>query len=315
MKNRPLRFVVLGTVLVTGACAPTPLVNRNDGAVIDTFVADARADPVDVPSGGMDVPNRDVPNADAPNADVPNGRVDAAMDVASNDVVPPRDVPNGVDVPNAVDVLNRDASTDVPVIVAPAYSVNTMLMADCDDLSRGEVQVDVVGDDEATAAPIMLPFAFRLYGAPVSHWSATTNGYAQLYADGRGTPSTSYTNTSLPDRAAPPGMLAAFWDDLLVEDPALVRTQTLGMGPERRFVVEWIDVARIVGATTLRFQIKLYESSNVIEYHYCTLNGDSSDGAEATIGLQSLDPAVGDLVGFDAPGTLTEGQRIRFTPR
>ncbi len=315
--------------LAAGCSTPVDNDASTDGAVADSMTTDIRTTPTDVPNRVNDVPNADVPNADVPNIDVvendvvendvvandvPNAVEDAVEDVANTDTPNAIDVADN-DVPNAVDVQRQDVANDGPVVVPPAYTVAPMLMADCDDLARGEVQLDIVDDDAASAAPIALPFAFRLYGTPVSHWSGTTNGYAQLYADGRGTPSTSFSNVSIPGARVPSGMLAAFWDDLVVVDPAVVRTLTLGVGAERRFVIEWFNVDLIDGGTTLQFQIKLYETSNVIEYHYCTLNGDGSDGASATVGLQSVDPAVGDLVGFNAPGTLIQGQRIRFTPR
>lgn len=274
----------------------------------------------DVPNRPNDVPNRpnDVPDNDVQENDVPDNDVQE-NDVPDNDVqendVPNNDVPNN-DVPTPpADAAADAAVNDAPNPVLNRYAVDPMMTADCDDLAMGDVQRDVVDDDSASAAPIALPFAFRLYGTPVTHWSATTNGYAQLYENDRGTPSTDYDNITLPSARAPSGILAAFWDDLTVNDPALVRTATLGMGDTRRFVVEWFNVSRLAARTTLRFQIKLFESTNVIEYHYCTLVGADSDGASATVGLQSVDSMVGDLVGLDTAGTLTENQRIRFTPR
>ena len=92
-----------------------------------------------------------------------------------------------------------------------------------------------------------------------------------------------------------------------------------GFAGARRFVVEWHTVNTIGLEAELRFQIKLFETSDVIEFHYCTMTdldmSDRHSGAEATIGLQNFAGTVASQVSFDTAGTTPTGAWIRFTPR
>ncbi len=199
------------------------------------------------------------------------------------------------------------------------YTVTRMMTGAMCDAMGTFADTGVSGDDDAMTSPVAMPFAFSYYGASASHWSASTNGIAQLWTSSAGAPSSEYSNTALPDMTAPEGMLAAFWDDLTVDSPAVLQTATLGTAPARRFVIEWRDVSSISGDETLRFQIKLFEGSNVIEYHYCSMTtaglDDRHTGESATVGLQNYDGSRGEQVALDTAGTTPTGALIRFTPR
>src|SRR5206468_3544185 len=62
-----------------------------------------------------------------------------------------------------------------------------------------------------------------------------TNGRLGFVAPGASDPA----NTATPA----PATVDAFWDDLVVDASASVRTAVLGTAPNRQFVVEWHDVA------------------------------------------------------------------------
>jgi MYXO-CTERM domain-containing protein len=93
-----------------------------------------------------------------------------------------------------------------------------------------------------------------------------------------------------PTAAAPNNLIAAFWTDIVntVGGGPLV-FQTLGATPNRRLIVQWhnwshIDIFLPFGnePATQRFQIKLFEGSNIIEMHY----GIGIENAAGTVGLQ-----------------------------
>jgi hypothetical protein len=143
----------------------------------------------------------------------------------------------------------------------------------------------------------------------------------QLFASATATATTSYSNTDLNAPSATiPGGLAIFWDDLeinaLARPGALVRHATLGAAPSRRFVLEWFNAGPLGGGTdTMRFQIKLLEGSNIVEYHYCSMMGSTrATGDSASIGLQNLAGSRSLGVSFNMP-TATTGRLIRFIPR
>ncbi len=219
---------------------------------------------------------------------------------------------------------------------APAYNVATEAMASCDDLTMGATDLAVSGDD-STSPTTALPtgFAFTYFGdstAPVTHFSANSNGLAQLHTSAAGVASTSYSNVTLPDAFSPTGALAVLWDDLNVSTTAMgaVRYATLGTGTARRHVIEWINVSPLSDSTArMRFQVKLFETTNVIEYHYCSLTSmDTTStrhtGSSATIGLQNIARTRGQVWSVDGmgggmtrsvgSGTATSPNLIRWTP-
>lgn len=74
------------------------------------------------------------------------------------------------------------------------------------------------------------------------------------------------------------------------------------------------------GAERLRFQVKLFETSGVIELHYCALelNGGSMEqltGSTSTIGLENLAGTEGVQHSFDQANSISSGAALRFVPQ
>ena len=172
-------------------------------------------------------------------------------------------------------------------------------------------------DDSATAlAP--LPFPFTFFGSPASTWSASSNGalsFTSLI--------TTQLGTTIPRTAFPNNFIAVFWDDLNVNLASRVKVLTLGAAPTRRFVVEWSGFGFLagggIGAERLTFQAKLFESTNVVELHYCALqdNGGSISrvsGSDATVGLENSTGLVGVQHSADMANAVNTTTALRFTP-
>lgn len=202
-----------------------------------------------------------------------------------------------------------------------AYTMVPAAVASCDDVSMAIRNPMVVGDDAVTGF-VALPFAFNYHRVAVTHWAANTNGLAQLGVMGD-TPSDSFDDVMLPSAVAPTGAMAVFWDDLNVgAAPQGFRSQVLGAAPNRRFVIEWAN-SHLDVANSLRFQAKLFETSNVIEYHYCAMTGPMGTtlhtGTETTIGLQARDRSNGQTFSsnrLNAIGAVSipVANMIRWTP-
>jgi hypothetical protein len=205
----------------------------------------------------------------------------------------------GSDDPTTRGVFDLDVSF---ASAAAAYTVVTLPMSSCDDLSMTGTSLMITGDD-STSPTTALPmgFSFRSFGdamTPITHFSANTNGLAQLHANAMGVTSAAYTNEILPLATAPAGALAVFWDDQEIDTTerpgAVVRYATVGTAPSRRFVIEWNNMKFLSSTTaTLRYQLRLIESSNIIEYHYCSMSSTSmtetrQTGTEAGIGMQNI---------------------------
>jgi hypothetical protein len=196
------------------------------------------------------------------------------------------------------------------------YTIVRTMTAACEDMT-GATVLAISGDDSSTGAPIALPFTFTYFGDSATHWGASTNGLMQLFSSAAGATTSVYSNTDLntPDSSIPGGV-AVFWDDLSVTAPANVRHLTIGAMGSRRFILEWNNVTPLSVAETMRFQIKLSEGSNVIEFHYCANAGTPrTTGDSASMGLVNLAGSRSIGAAFNTAGTATAGNVIRFIPR
>jgi len=82
-------------------------------------------------------------------------------------------------------------------------------------------------------------------------------------------------------------ILAPFWGDLDVQQQSNLVYKTTGIAPNRVFTIEWKNIKwdYQCNAAIGSFELKLYETSNIIEYAYNNLNGTPSASAKASIGL------------------------------
>lgn len=136
------------------------------------------------------------------------------------------------------------------------------------------------GDDAYQLVP--LPFSFTFYKVGYTSAYVSTNGYLSFIGG-----SFAYINTSLPTTAIPNGAIYAFWDDLLVDNAASVRTQLLGAAPNRQFVIEWRNVT-FSGDGVRRFDFEIVLQENgVILLQYRNIASDQREmGSSATIGVE-----------------------------
>jgi hypothetical protein len=174
-----------------------------------------------------------------------------------------------------------------------------------DPLPAGNV-LPLTGDDVSLAVP--LPFAFPFYGATYQTVTVSTNG--ALNVTGGDTPP---VNVPIPDAGPPDGSIAAFWDDLVVDELSSVRTGSSGTTPDRRFVVEWRDVA-FYGQQGARVTVQavLHEGGDV-EVSYRGIGTDDVErGGGATIGLEAPDGRRGFGFSTDVP-VVRDGMAVRWS--
>jgi hypothetical protein len=176
--------------------------------------------------------------------------------------------------------------------------------------------------DEVVSDTAALPFAFSYFGQPVSHYSVSSNGFVQLFTSAAGQGTAASGNDPLPTQGAPEGVVAPFWDDLDVSGPSSrVIGAVFGSGNTRRFTVQWeqLMVYGIAGSS-MTFQARFYETTNVIELQACSLtagtdpfDADLERGLEATVGLESVDELDGMQASYDTAFWMP-GQVVRYTP-
>ncbi len=126
------------------------------------------------------------------------------------------------------------------------------------------------GDDGYADAS--LGFTFYYAGVGYTQARISTNGWLSLDQSG----TTASANGYLFTTANPNTTLAPWFDNLEADGSSSVQYKTEGTAPNRVFTVEWKGVLTYHNVATARinFQLKLYESSNMIEFRY----GRSSGG-------------------------------------
>lgn len=144
---------------------------------------------------------------------------------------------------------------------------------------------------------VSIGFDFTYLGVDYNQARINTNGWISLNASGDD--ATSGDNSRLFFTVTPTTVLAPWWDDLLVDGSAQVSYLTEGSAPNRVFTVEWKDVLSYSSGATARlsFQVKLFESSNTIEFHYGSLLAGTHNANEgASLGIKGTAGGTGDFI-------------------
>ncbi|OFY87614.1 MAG: hypothetical protein A3F72_13540 [Bacteroidetes bacterium RIFCSPLOWO2_12_FULL_35_15] len=130
---------------------------------------------------------------------------------------------------------------------------------------------------------LTIPFTFAFFGTNYTSCYVSTNGLMYFGATG-----TEWTNACMPAAAAPNNVIAAYWDDLYFDygcAPTVWRYETTGSSPNRVFNVAWVGFISTSGScgTYVYTEIKLFETSNIIEVHLQS----NALGSSGTIGIEN----------------------------
>lgn len=218
----------------------------------------------------------------------------------------------------------RSYSSTTPALAEIAFAITPLpytsapISAACVDVSGGIAIANVTADDSVSAR-IALPFAFDFFGASVTHYSVSSNGFMQLWPSDSGTPIAAAGNDSIPDSDAPNGVVAPFWDDLEPASGGASVVRVVDGAPgSQRMVLQWTNWQAYDDASgVLTFQAHVFEDSDVIEFHYCSMNATTTtrhSGGSATIGVENLTGTDGISVSFDTAGAVATGSGFRLTP-
>jgi hypothetical protein len=175
--------------------------------------------------------------------------------------------------------------------------------------------VPIVGTTTSGVATVDLPFPFTFYGATYNRAYVCANGFVEFA--GPGTTNCSATNGTIPGTGRPNGAIYPFWDDLVVDVLASIRTELKGTEPNRSFVIEFRNV-HVSGNTLQRldFNTILLENGQVLTQHKNIAADDRERGNSATLGLEMHTGTVALMYSLNTavltvePGVTT----IRYTP-
>ncbi|HNM08111.1 MAG TPA: GEVED domain-containing protein [Chitinophagales bacterium] len=133
--------------------------------------------------------------------------------------------------------------------------------------------------DDATANDINIGFPFTYFGNTYTKLFISSNGLIGFSA-----PSTSYTQQHFPNAADPDNIIAFCWTDLNPSAGGSISYETIGVAPNRKFIVYYDDVVHYLGTATVTGQIVLHETSNAIDIIAVNIE---SDGGNMTQGIEN----------------------------
>ncbi len=177
----------------------------------------------------------------------------------------------------------------VAAVVGPdafGYSATDETSYSFVDISRSGIRTLAGTDDATTAAAI--GFTFQFYGRSYTSVCVSSNGFLTFNGC-----HDAFANQDLSATGTPGDLplVAPYWSDLtfLHANADAVYYETLGVSPNRQFVVQWNAAFPQNAAQPVTLQAILYEGSNEIRFQYEKLDvgagSPSSNGGTATVGI------------------------------
>lgn len=196
-----------------------------------------------------------------------------------------------------INIINNDTN----ICVGQQLSLQIQLSAN-NNVNPVTVFGPPMADDQMSAN-VPLNFNFTYFGNNYTTCAISTNGYIQFGTGGGGFSPWS-VNAAIPSAANPTNSIMAPWGDIYpgLNGQGTVRYKTIGTAPNRIFVVEWLDNP-VFSSSCSQFcygtQIKLYETSNVIETHIANYQFCSAwNNGRAIHGIQNSNGSIA----FAVPG-------------
>ncbi len=139
--------------------------------------------------------------------------------------------------------------------------------------------------DDNRSAAVDIGFDFWYLGVRYTQFSVCTNGYMDFSSstsDGNSSGAFGYDNARFTNTTPTALAVAPMYDDLTAQggSEALgnsLKYLTTGSAPNRVLTVEWINIAVYNNVTpSLNFQVKIYESTGIIEFVYGTMTAGNA---------------------------------------
>ena len=183
--------------------------------------------------------------------------------------------------------------------------------------------------DEGFANDIPIGFSFIYNNQTISTIKVCSNGFVVLgndFIDGsinsqdgyyinnltEGPSSYNVAGLNKSGHAIQRAVIAPFWGDLDIQQDSNLIYQTTGTAPNRVFAIEWKNIKWDYQCTAAvgSFQLKLYETSNIVEFDYLNLNGTPTNNARASIGITNKATGLGNFISVQSSTTNATSSRF-----
>ncbi len=173
-------------------------------------------------------------------------------------------------------------------------------------INASTIASSITNSDDSSQS-VSIGFNFPFYGNTYSALYISTNGYISF-----GSGYSTYSNQNIPSTSSPNNIIAPFWDDLNPANTGDIFYQTVGLSPNRIFVVEWRNVTHYPSGTDYSFEIQLEESTSTIRFLYGSMNGSYADGSSATIGIENSMGTVAVKHSYNQASSVSSNSVIEF---
>lgn len=153
-------------------------------------------------------------------------------------------------------------------------------------------------DDEEFDVP--LGFTFQFGTKSYTSVKAVSNGWLAFNQTGSSISESNFISAPIADRTyQADGIVSAFGLDIFMQANGTITHETQGTAPNRVFVIQWKNASFVddpyaaASDANLNFQIRLYETSNRIEFRYGNLEftRDAAFALPAQVGLRGSSPS------------------------
>ncbi|MGB1308368.1 MAG: T9SS type A sorting domain-containing protein [Oceanihabitans sp.] len=164
-----------------------------------------------------------------------------------------------------------------------------------------------VPSNEVLSSTQTLPFTWNFYGAPVTSYKVSDNGYITFNAAAT---VSNPNNLAIPSVLQPNNAIYAFWDDLNIAAGSgsvdAVYSFNYGTAPNRTHVIQWFSVTPTSGTGFLYAAIRIHECGDFDIVH----NYGNATGLTATVGCEDASGLIGAMPqgpSYDYPATGSDG--------
>jgi len=161
--------------------------------------------------------------------------------------------------------------------------------------------------------PFNTGFDFTYFGNIYNQFYVSSNGLVSF-----GAGSIDPSEDPIPTAATPNNMIAAFWDDLVIDPSGNILYTTIGAAPNRKLIVQFKNMGFYSGPVYVgTFSVILYETSNKIQVQYRVIILPSiplAHGESASIGIENSDGTAGVQYAHHNGAAANTGKAISFTP-